>query len=72
MPSGSAAGSASSYLEFDQSKSTGNRLVSRDTSFHHMTESGIYDGWTEHQVIVTPSLASAIDLAHHGQGSEPG
>lgn len=27
-----------------------------DTAYHHMNEGGCYDGWTEHQVIVTPSL----------------
>ncbi len=26
------------------------------TSFHHMDENGGYDGWTEHEVIITPSL----------------
>lgn len=25
-----------------------------DTAFHHMTEHGMYDGWTEHQVWVYP------------------
>ncbi len=24
--------------------------------FHHMTESGYYDGWTEHKLIIKPSL----------------
>jgi hypothetical protein len=24
------------------------------TSFHHMNEHGSYDGWTEHNVIITP------------------
>lgn len=33
-----------------------NRLVF-DTAFHHMDEHGSYDGWTEHRVIVSPSLA---------------
>jgi len=35
--------------------STPERLVF-DTAFHHMDEAGGYDGWTEHQVIITPSL----------------
>lgn len=25
-------------------------------SFHHMDENGYYDGWTAHQIIITPSL----------------
>lgn len=27
-----------------------------NTAFHHMHESGIYDGWTDHTVTVRPSL----------------
>ena len=34
-------------LDFD--KSHQNRLVFT-TAFHHMDESGMYDGWTEHEV----------------------
>jgi hypothetical protein len=26
------------------------------TSFHHMNDSGYYDGWTEHKIIITPSF----------------
>jgi len=32
------------------------------TSFHHMNDSGCYDGWTEHSVIITPSLAFDFHL----------
>lgn len=31
-------------------------------AFHHMNEHGFYDGWTDHAVIVTPSLAFGFDL----------
>jgi hypothetical protein len=41
-------------INFDLSSA--DRLVF-DTSFHHMDEHGGYDGWTEHMVTVTPSLA---------------
>jgi hypothetical protein len=27
-----------------------------NTSFHHMNEAGYYDRWTEHKVIIKPSL----------------
>lgn len=37
------------------------------TSFHHMDEHGSYDGWTEHQVIVTPSLAHGFELRVTGR-----
>ena len=36
-------------------KSTGDKIVIK-TSFHHLNGNGYYDGWTEHNVIVTPSL----------------
>ena len=26
------------------------------TSFHHMNDGGMYDGWTEHIIVVTPSF----------------
>ena len=32
------------------------------TSFHHMTEHGMYDGWSHHDVVITPSLANGFDL----------
>ena len=35
--------------------STPEKLVF-NTAFHHMNENGCYNGWTEHQVIVSPSL----------------
>ena len=31
------------------------------TSFHHMSD-GMYDGWTEHEISVKPSLAFGFDL----------
>lgn len=43
-----------------------NRLVF-STSFHHMNESGMYDGWTEHDVIVTPDLAHDFSLSITGR-----
>jgi hypothetical protein len=35
-------------------------------SFHHMHESGMYDEWTEHKLIVTPSF-QGIDLRITGR-----
>src|SRR5262245_50499002 len=46
--------------------STPERLVF-DLGFHHMNEYGSYDGWTEHTVIVTPSLANGINLRITGR-----
>ncbi len=36
-------------------------------SFHHMHESGMYDGWTEHTVTVTPSLLNDFNLRISGR-----
>ena len=59
--SGFDAGSA-----VDLSKSTGQKIVI-DTSFHHMNENGYYDGWTDHQVIVTPCLMYGYKLRITGR-----
>jgi hypothetical protein len=52
LPSGSGL-DAGVKLAKDECKS--NKLVF-NTSFHHMNEHGVYAGWTDHQVVVTPSL----------------
>lgn len=51
---------------FDRDRSGPNKLVFFG-SFHHMHESGLYDGWTEHQIIVTPSLFHGIELKITGR-----
>jgi hypothetical protein len=63
MPSGGGF-DAGSTLEFAASSSW--RLLFA-TSFHHMNEHGYYDGWTEHGVVVTASLAHGIDLRVTGR-----
>ncbi len=50
MPSGSGVDNGTSL---DLARSRPDRLIFA-TSFHHMTEHGMYDGWTEHEVIVIP------------------
>jgi hypothetical protein len=52
MPSGSGFNSGT---KIDLDSSHAGKLVF-DTSFHHMTENGYYDGWTDHTVTVTPSF----------------
>lgn len=37
------------------------------TSFHHMNDGGMYDGWTEHEVKVTPCLHSGFNLSVSGR-----
>ena len=51
-PSGSGFDNGT-YLSYDESKPE--RLVFT-TAFHHMNSDGYYIGWTEHKVIITPSL----------------
>lgn len=44
---------------FDSGTSLGECLkhkITFHTSFHHMNEVGMYDGWTEHKVLVTPEF----------------
>lgn len=36
------------------------------TSFHHMNEHGVYSGWTQHHVVVKPSLAYGFTLRIDG------
>ncbi len=50
----------------DMEKSTSERLVI-NADFHHMDESGGYDGWTNHNVIVTPSLEFGFSLQITGK-----
>lgn len=62
MPSGSGFDSGT---ELD-SDSKPNRLVFT-TSFHHTNDGGMYDGWTEHSVIITPNLAHGFELRVTGR-----
>jgi len=63
MPSGSGFDSGTK-LDFDASNA--DRLVFI-TAFHHMNDGGYYDGWTEHNVIVTPSLIHGFNLKVTGR-----
>lgn len=63
LPSGSGFDSGT---KVDLDRSSADKLV-LTTAFHHMNENGMYDGWTEHDVIVTPSLAFGFDLRITGR-----
>ena len=63
MPSGSGIDSGTK-LDFDAS--TDGKLVFT-FGFHHMTDGGYYDGWTEHKAIVTPDLAFSMKLKITGR-----
>jgi hypothetical protein len=63
LPSGSGF-DAGTTIDLD--RSTVHRLVFR-TSFHHMDESGFYDGWTEHVVRVRPTFDGGFDITISGR-----
>lgn len=63
LPSGSGFDNGSTIV-LDESNE--NKLVF-ETDFHHMNETGYYDGWTNHRVIVKPSLAFGFDLRITGR-----
>jgi hypothetical protein len=62
MPSGSGFDKGT---EFDFDKSNDNRLVF-NTSYHHMNGNGLYCGWTDHTVTVTPCFGG-IDVKVSGR-----
>ncbi len=56
-PSGSGIDTGTQLDATSQSE----RLVF-NASFHHMDEHGCYAGWTNHRIIVKPSLVFGLDL----------
>ena len=64
LPSGSGFDSGTQI----DSDSTGGKKIVFFTEFHHMDEAGSYDGWTDHKVIVTPTLScSKFDIEVTGE-----
>lgn len=63
LPSGSGFDSGT---EFDFVKSNPEKLIFK-TAFHHMDNAGGYDGWTEHKVIITPSLEHGYKITVTGK-----
>jgi hypothetical protein len=53
-------------LKIDYYASKADRLVLK-TAFHHMDCAGGYDGWTYHELIVTPSLQFGINIRITGR-----
>lgn len=47
-------------------ESTPDKLV-LVTSYHHMDEHGTYDGWTDHKIVITPSLAHGFSMKIGGR-----
>lgn len=63
FPSGSGIDNG---VSLDYEKSTGERIVLH-TSYHHMDEYGYYDGWTEHNIIITGSLIFGFNMRVTGR-----
>jgi len=63
LPSGSGWDNGT---KIDLDRSTGERIILYG-GYHHMNESGMYDGWTEHEIWVRASLVSGIDLKITGR-----
>lgn len=63
LPSGSGIDCGT---KIDLDMSTPDKIVLH-TSFHHMNDCGMYDGWTEHTVTVTPSLQFGFNLKISGR-----
>jgi len=63
LPSGSGIDSG---VKFDFNASTPEKLVFT-FGYHHMNENGMYDGWTEHSLIVTPSLQFGFHIRITGK-----
>ncbi len=62
MPSGSGIDTGTKLAD----ESTSEKLVFT-FGYHHMNEGGMYDGWTEHKAIVTPSLQFGYTLKITGR-----
>lgn len=62
LPSGSGIDSGT---KIDIDRSQPNRLI-LSTSYHHMNDDGCYDGWTNHDIVVTASLAFGFDVTVRG------
>ncbi len=62
LPSGAGLDNGSVLIKAD---SNDERLVI-ETAFHHMTDDGCYDGWTEHRLTVKPSFLG-INIAVSGR-----
>lgn len=63
LPSGSGIDAGTTI---DVDASTTDRIV-LNTSFHHMHEGGMYDGWTDHRIVVRPSFIGTIDIRISGR-----
>lgn len=62
MPSGSGFDSGCTI----STDSTPEKIII-ETAYHHMNENGYYTEWTNHKVIITPSLAFSFNIKVTGR-----
>lgn len=65
MPSGSGIDTGTK-IDVDASLREPSKLVFT-FAFHHINDGGMYDGWTEHRLVVSPSLAFGLNLKITGR-----
>lgn len=63
MPSGSGIDMGTKIV---WERTTAKRIV-LSAPFHHMDEHGFYDGWTDHNIIITPRFDGDFDLQVTGR-----
>lgn len=63
LPSGSGIDCGT---KINRERSTSERII-LSTSFHHMNDGGMYDGWTEHTITVEPSLLFGLNIKISGR-----
>jgi hypothetical protein len=63
LPSGSGL---DGHIGIDYARSNDNRIVI-DVEYHHMNEYGMYDGWTNHSIIIKPHFVWGFDLRVTGK-----
>lgn len=63
LPSGSGF-DIGTAIDLDES---GHERVVLRTEFHHMDDGGYYDGWTDHTILITPSLQFGFELRITGK-----
>lgn len=63
LPHGSGIDTGIKLNEYETKKDK----IYFDLSFHHMDENGYYDGWTDHNLIITPSLSDGYNIRITGR-----
>lgn len=63
LPSGSGINRGTTI---DRERSSRQKVILK-CDYHHMDEDGYYDGWTSHEIMVTPEFHGGIDIRITGR-----